>query len=185
MTIDELIEHSHAMAVEKGWWDGGTRSVVDQVNNFHAEISEAWEEYRHGRMETWYEFEDDIVHVGDGRYMRPNGMTCKPEGFWVEIADLCIRIADTMCAYKWDTKRQKKRAFQDTAHFIASLHDGVQSMLGYEIGNWSPTAHAWAVMLIRECVAFAERNGIDLLALCELKMNYNATRPTRHGGLRA
>ena len=51
--FDSLTCVAHAMAVDKGWWEG-ERSAVECWVNFHAELSEAWEEYRCGRMATWY-----------------------------------------------------------------------------------------------------------------------------------
>jgi hypothetical protein len=191
-TIPELIEASHAMAVEKGWWDGGTRSVVDQVNNFHSEISEAWEEYRHGRMETWY---------SAGRIFPDSSARCveagwKPEGFWVEMADLCIRLADTMGAYGWrfSSLRQsdvKKIADSewDFGILIATLHicvgcigidDNGDIGLGFERG-----AERSASGTIDICFRAAEHHGIDLWPIIREKMSYNATRPVRHGGLKA
>jgi hypothetical protein len=85
MTIEELIERAHATAVDKGWWDGdpAARPLGDQFANFHAELSEAWEEYRAGAA-LW-----EIRLDAHG----------KPEGFVVELADVFIRIADTLGAY--------------------------------------------------------------------------------------
>lgn len=90
MTIDELIERAHATAVDKGWWDD-PRSLGDQFANFHAELSEAWEEYRAGASL------EAIRLDGSGA----------PHGFVVELADVFIRIADTLGAY------QLEAAFRD------------------------------------------------------------------------
>jgi hypothetical protein len=83
----DLIIESHDTAVQKGWWntpDGQPRSMGDQFANFHAELSEAWEEYRAGKPL-------DEITTGD------NG---KPEGFTVELADLFIRVCDTIGNYR-------------------------------------------------------------------------------------
>lgn len=87
MTIQELLDEAHATAIEKGWWDGGieSRSVGDQFANFHAEVSEAWEEWRKYGMD------------GSMFIYKPGS---KPEGIAVELADLLIRVADTCAAYK-------------------------------------------------------------------------------------
>ena len=120
MDLQEITDKSHAMAVEKGWWDGGVenRNLGDQFANFHAEVSEAWEEYRRhgtepekflyggedpfttleipGELRERYEKEyaELVVCNGDALYMK------KPEGIGPELADLFIRVCDTAGAYK-------------------------------------------------------------------------------------
>jgi NTP pyrophosphatase (non-canonical NTP hydrolase) len=100
LTITDLIQKAHAMAVEKGWWDGPERSIGDQVANFHAEISEAWEEVRAGR---------NLVST----YLEPDG---KPCGVPIELADTLIRIFDTCGRYKIDLEQaiRIKMAFNAT-----------------------------------------------------------------------
>lgn len=185
MSIDELIERSHAMAVEKGWWDGEERSVVDQVNNFHAEISEAWEEYRAGRMDVWW---------GDHGFPVPNegvedasmiADEFKPEGFWVEIADLCIRLADTMGAYGWQAESIELAPPQSLPLLIHKLHTFVCDLMEADVPDWHMSAEVQVNVIVAVCLSAAAKQGIDLLSICEMKMAYNATRPHRHGGKRA
>lgn len=204
MTIEELIERSHAMAISKGWWPNGVegRSVVDQVNNFHAEISEAWEEYRRGRMELWWSLkskagcgsvvfgmtksQQEASDLSDADMLQENN---KPEGFWIEIADLCIRLADTMGAYGWRSTDVTFVANPTKAdavpRFIATLHVCISDMYDNASAAWTENAQGVICETLAVCRAFAEINGVDLLALCELKMAYNATRSHRHGGKRA
>lgn len=195
MTIDELIERSHAMAVEKGWWpEGEQRSVVEQTNNFCAEISESWEEYRAGRMDTWWRGHDDMMNAGhDGLMYHVDGTPFKPEGFFVELADLCIRLADTMGAYGWRYQPlpqsdidQASRHQWDLPQLILTLHVcvgclgiGDDGQIG---GGWETGAARTASGVINLCLVATEYHGVDMLALCELKMAYNATRSHRHGG---
>lgn len=196
MTIDELIERSHAMALEKGWWDGGERSAVDQVNNFHAEISEAWEEYRAGRMELWWSHnkmsplkDEEAYSLGfDHDTQLMDGY--KPEGFWVEIADLCIRLADTMAAYGWPCQHDAEFVIAegqtvDLPRFVGTLHSAIASCYDCRQGLFTAAGPKCFAETITVCCEVARHSGIDLLSLCELKMAYNATRPHRHGGKRA
>lgn len=199
ITIDELMQKSHTMAVDKGWWpDGTSRSIAEQVNNFHAEISEAWEEYRAGRMDTWWsrKGEHGELYTDSDPNQRHYSQTpenyvkhgWKPEGFWTEIADLCIRLADTMRAYGWESEPDQELVndqAKNLARFIGSLHLAIGDFYDENADKWSPVAPSDAGPIIAVCVAVAKLNGVDLLALCELKMSYNATRPQRHGGKRA
>jgi len=96
--FDELIKVSHEMAVEKGWWpEGEKRPDTEVFANFHAELSEAWEEYRRGRMFPWHvsidaASQDRVVYTYENVDSFPAGP--KPEGFSVELADFLIRLAD-------------------------------------------------------------------------------------------
>ena len=74
---DEI--HSNAKA--HGWWDGVSpedklKLIPEKLLLIIAEVAEATEEYRDGKMDT---------------YLGAGG---KPEGFWVEVADAVIRILD-------------------------------------------------------------------------------------------
>lgn len=77
MNLEELQIECHYLAREKGFWpEDAARNVPEMLALLYSEISEALEEYRGGRMETWY------------------GVRGKPEGFGVELADAVIRILD-------------------------------------------------------------------------------------------
>tara|TARA_A100001037_G_scaffold298504_1_gene322349 strand:+ start:204 stop:527 length:324 start_codon:yes stop_codon:yes gene_type:complete len=83
MEINKLINLSHNIAQEKGWWDK-EREIPEMIALIHSELSEALEEFR----------------VNDNLNIRyENG---KPEGFVVELADVLIRIFDLSGKYKLD-----------------------------------------------------------------------------------
>ena len=170
--IDEVVDFdsltcvAHAMAVDKDWWDDGiaARPIEDIINNFHAEVSEAWEEYRAGRMATWYADPQAVL----------SGKLPKPEGFFVELADLLIRIADATGAHRIDVDEQctKFVSIEESIAFsIRRMHEW--------IANYDFTLAA------DECFALADDNHHDLWATIREKLCYNATRPHRHGGKRA
>lgn len=152
-TWQELVEASHGMAKEKGWWDK-PRSTTDIENNFHGEISEAWEEYRAGRMATWY---------------GPDG---KPEGFFVELGDLLVRLADA-CG---GMPEEYFVRFSGQANLTKKTASEVVSILHNYI---SLGCH---MLACAKCFDFAHSNNVDLWAVIHEKMAYNANRPHRHGG---
>tara|TARA_Y100001970_G_scaffold141265_1_gene173898 strand:- start:144 stop:467 length:324 start_codon:yes stop_codon:yes gene_type:complete len=93
MEINKLINLSHNIAKEKGWWDKD-REVPEIIALIHSELSEALEEYR----------------VNDNLNIRyENG---KPEGFVVELADALIRIFDLSGKYKLDLQNALEEKIQ-------------------------------------------------------------------------
>ena len=104
----------HRLAVQKGWWDQAEsgdgmlpseRNVPELLCLIHSEVSEALECYRKGEM---------MFTVAE------NG---KPEGFWVEIADVVIRILDLAGAYQVDLE-----------HILEVKHE-YNKTRGYRHGN--------------------------------------------------
>lgn len=187
MNIDELIERAHAQAVKSGWWpEGNWPSVAAIVNNFHAEISEAWEEWRAGRMHVWHmkdfgpkQCRIKVVELPE------NGE--KPEGFWVEIADLVIRLCDTMGAYDWKATISGGVGVKELPNFIFGLHHTVDMLLVLGLGTFQQKYRAQEIAsdIIGDCFETASRHGVDLWHLIDMKMKFTATRPARHGGKRA
>lgn len=84
----------HKNAVDHGWWESEERNTGEIISNIHAEVSEAWEAYREGKIDTTVE---------------DNG---KPEGLWVELADTVIRILDLCGRFEIDLE-----------HIIAMKHE--------------------------------------------------------------
>lgn len=89
--FQELMDEAHNTALEKGWWNLSL-TFGEQLLLFHAEISEALEEYRSGHSLT------EIYYLSTPDGMTSNHTHEKPEGIPIELADLLIRVFDT-CAY--------------------------------------------------------------------------------------
>ena len=86
--LDVLANEAHTTAKEKGWWENMDRNVPEQLALFHAEISEALEEFRSHGHECLTRIDMDV-----------DGKPGKPGGFPIEIADLFIRVFDTCGRY--------------------------------------------------------------------------------------
>lgn len=195
--ITEWSQRIHELALEKGWWQDGieNRSVAEIVANFHSEISEAWEEYRADRMGMWWSDCEGFYHQDRDDCVIANRKAFtnaepKPEGFWVEIADLLIRIADTMGAYQWQCQDQDQETefvissehAADTPRFTATLHTAIAVIYDCKENVFQDDAAVTLSETIIVCCAFARQCGVDLWSLIELKHAYNQTRPIRHGG---
>ncbi len=183
MNLSELQKEAHAIAVAHGWWDI-ERTFGDLIALVHSELSEALEAYREYGLEGW----SSLTMPYHPRTPK------KPEGVASELADVVIRVVD-MTEYER----------VDLTSTIASQLEGVSEgdMSRVSFGDWiaichvafshafemreyeNPAEETWDEHLADGChIVFrmAAHYGIDLDAAIEAKMEYNRTRPYRHGG---
>lgn len=134
-TIQQLVERSHRLAVEKGWhetWpDGKVKShtvpIGEKLALIHSEISEALEAFReHGVFRRCPncngvgEFDGVKCAAGCNAGFMASWVypadDLKPEGFVVELADAVIRIADLCGALGLDLAAaiEQKHAYNAT-----------------------------------------------------------------------
>jgi hypothetical protein len=174
MLTNEKIAAIHANAVAHGFWEPGSEPTFGEYCAFiHEEISEAFSSWRNGEPDEY---------VKDG----------KPEGVWVELADVVIRIGDLFGRYTvsiieneyYETMYgdmvdlTRKIPSGKFAMAISSMHGLVSKAFACEDGK---DAIRWLVNTLMFVYAFADHNGIDLDAIIDRKCAYNATRPYKHG----
>jgi NTP pyrophosphatase (non-canonical NTP hydrolase) len=92
MTIKELVEQSHCLAKQKGWWAPGAvlPNIPEKLALIHSEVSEALEAYRDNDMGTRLKV--------TGFNTDSELPVMKPVGFPIELADVVIRVAD-LCGH--------------------------------------------------------------------------------------
>lgn len=169
-TLAELAALVHDMAQEKGWWDS-PREWPEIACLIHSEISEAVECYRNGEM---------AMHIVDG----------KPEGLVVELADVVIRCLDYLASkpgeldgigYKRTVGDSVQNcAFMQPESMLEGLFDMHQSLSRTD----GPKAdRIW--YCLGDLFSVAKKFDLDLASAVVAKIEYNATRPYRHGGKKA
>jgi NTP pyrophosphatase (non-canonical NTP hydrolase) len=132
ISIEELQSQVHKTALEHGWWPliVTSKNIIDfeQVNIpeklmlMVSELGEALEFYRDdvGMLGPVYWLSESNEWVNDkekeiNKTIEALAST-KPDGFWVEIADVIIRILDLAGAYDIDMEElvKLKHAYNKT-----------------------------------------------------------------------
>lgn len=203
MKMNKFAAEVHQNAVEHGWWDE-ERSFGEIIAMCHSELSEALEEYRAKRPMVWHKCmtsEGDTPCMESGCGDWNNGvceLACiapKPEGIAVELADCIIRILDWYGKEGLDTDALLLEAgiitmcdlpnpvYGSFGGFIALLHN----ILSMAYACWCNASGTSASALrlakcIREIMAWAKENSVDMEMVLDIKHEYNKGRPYRHGG---
>lgn len=151
----------------------------------HCEIAEATECVVRGKMELYYTGPCSTCHNSTGAFHvnpKPEWNCLKPEGFGIELADVFLRLCDLAesLGLELDTQRLDLYAAPDsgaeeTVERLFYLHKQVSLV--------EPTNVRNALDYVLAALArTAKASGVDLLAMAELKYQYNLTRPIMHGG---
>ncbi len=192
MDLKNLITEAYKIACDKGWHDTEV-SFSDYIANVHAEISEAWQEWRNNRGldEIYYEckFSNEKVSPFNDCEKQLTCFGCEygePCGIPVELADVCILIFDYLGSvlpevHKFPVKTINKRHGKDLSGFINYSHKMLDTA-----DNCTALNSRWGYLvgLVCDIEEWCYENGIGLDKAIELKMAYNRTRPRRHGGKR-
>lgn len=163
-----------------GWFEDD-RTVGDDLALLHSEVSEALEAFRSWGLDDVTEIEcrkgpSIIAHTafGDGSHL------CKPQGVGSELADVLIRLLDTV------TRRDVVPAWLDgpLSHVRRQILPD-----GPSFGDCIAALHAIIaqgdlILLLHALLAVADRYDIDLDFEYRRKIAFNRTRGHRHGGKR-
>lgn len=160
MLTNEKIAAIHANAVAHGFWEVGSEPTFGEYCALiHEEISEAFSAWRRGEPDEY---------VKDG----------KPEGVWVELADVVIRCADAMAAWGYefdcDTEIHLTPGRYSFPEYMSLLHSTISDA-------WHCDQNRALHTLVCEVYYLANHLNIDLDAIIDRKCAYNVTRPYKHG----
>lgn len=174
MLTNEMINRIHDNAVAHGFWEPGSEPTFGEYCALiHEEISEAFSAWRNGEPDEY---------VKDG----------KPEGVWVELADVVIRCADLLGVLKQGMEPWTDSIYPKVVDYMRALDEEKFAEYISMLHNFVTNAHESAsnnllnvyimIEYIITCIyAMADACSIDLDAIIERKCAYNATRPYRHG----
>ncbi len=204
MNLANLQREAHALAKANGEWDHA-RTFGDLIALVHSELSEALEAYREWGLsssreilrrslrrpsyrdesetgvECWFIRNEDTGELNYWEF-EEYATSCKPEGVSAELADVVIRVADMAEYYGIDLGAELETTGPPDTSLTADNTFGEW----IAFGHWHLTKLYDAEMelgfLLRGVLEMSAHYGIDLDAAIWAKMDYNRTRPHRHGG---
>jgi hypothetical protein len=174
VNIDDLAKEIHLTAKASGFWDED-RNMGEMLMLIVSELAESLEEHRDSKSNFYLSY------------------TGKPEGIVVELADAAIRILDTLYS-QWDGVRHgyMRTHFKAEMKTQLSLKGGRdQYIVGENFGENLLRACSFVVradqniMWLIAALVYIDRVAMSLnMSLwetAEKKMEYNKTRPYKHG----
>ena len=208
MYLNEFAKEVHQNAIAHGWWgEEYTDAVV--IALIHAEISEAFEEWRANRPMVWHQclVEDglcvcemeDCAHLIAKNDCAMNRQGDKPEGIAVELIDVVLRILDAAAAwgvplddYDFNSSEVFMNQLYDERvrrltipELVCELHSHVTDIRHRHKPYIDQESLSTAMNIPLDLIfAWCRANSIDPEMLLLEKHEYNKTRPYRHGGKR-
>ena len=160
MNHQALIERSHKQAVAKGFWEEPLTFDMAMALII-SEIAEALEAYRKGRVNPDW-----------------NDTQAVKESFEVELADAIIRIYDWCGGNKLDVS-----AFPEhDTKFTENEGKNFMILFGNVTSIYNDDAQTWSLnYLLSSLYKYAEYHNIDIEKYIMWKLDYNLSRPFKHG----
>lgn len=157
-------------------WNSPPEDDATHAVNVLCELFEAWQLYRAG-----HEVDEPITCEGAGCQMRE---VCKerceqykPYGIAVELADAVLRVLSRTGELRGSMARLRLRTrtcIYGLEELILYSADIINGWPDYEVED-----AAWSIIM------WCWEHGIPIEDAIQQKMEYNRTRPWRHGGKRA
>jgi NTP pyrophosphatase (non-canonical NTP hydrolase) len=169
---------------DKGWYDTDV-PFQTALALLHEEASEAGHAWRvHGLEDATGQ--QDLAVLGGTKDVS----LAKPEGVGSELADVLIRLLDDSTRYGLDLPAKVKRCtklFALSGDFLTEVNT-LHNLISFASMTWEDNDDRYVDDLVEVhafLVQMAGYYGVDLMAEYERKMQFNRTRPHRHGGRRA
>lgn len=183
-TLRDWAAEVYAVNEANGWFEDD-RTVGDDLALLHSEVSEALEAFRRWGLE---DMTDSECRNGTTvlAHAFADGHLCKPEGVGSELADVLIRLLDTIA------RRDIVPQWLDGS--LASVPVVKPLVAAADAAEWSFGDHVAylhrliargnLIALLYALVAVAVRYEVDLEFEYHRKIAFNRTRGHRHGGKR-
>lgn len=158
--IGEIRPLIHSTAISTGWWNE-PRHLPELICLAHSEISEAYEAKKRGKVYDNYIPEHEALYV--------------------ELGDCIIRICD-FCehfCFKFETFVLATPSHSSTIEVLMELHYSLSQALEVFRRDNGMELVFWLQRVIE--IAFSEFDNEKLKAAILAKMEYNKTRPFKHG----
>lgn len=198
MNLNEFKEEVHRNAIEHGWW-GPEYTDATVIALIHAEISEAFEEWRADRPMLWHECGGNFNGMKivcekrrcpqdyDGKPKEDCPLRQeKPEGIAAELIDVVLRILDTAAAWHVEigplTIGIQTIREMDLPTLAAVLHFETSHLLNPRFQIRNSNAFGRMTASISFIATWLEAQDVDAAAILREKHAYNVTRPFKHGG---
>ena len=190
--LTDLAREIHQTAVEHGWWEPEPDAET-LLALIHSEWSEALEEYRAGRPDAYalacdsdvMSYETELELFGSH----------KPEGVCIELIDGCIRILDWIAAKEIEADGSAEPNM--LIDFCCIIDIDRERFRELPLPHALTLLHSYTAMArtgfarflnlrvaLKVALSWVAAQGYDPLELMRIKMDYNKSRPYRHGGKR-
>lgn len=175
---EQVAREAKEIADAHGWNDPPEDDAAHTVNVL-CELFEAWQLYRAG-----HEVDEPITCEGAGCQMRK---VCKercdqykPYGIAVELADAVLRVLSRTGELNGVVHFYLKWNGNGT---VGAVSGGFEKLI-YRCTSWAIGVWNGCEYVAAEIILWCWQHGVPIEDAIRQKMEYNRTRPWRHGGKR-